>query len=81
LPQDGKIIKELYQYLPEENFILGGLVLSCVSQNIVLSGIIYDLDLTKENGVKMLSSLFKKADEYDNILINHFGCIPRLEES
>jgi len=39
------------------------LVLSYVSQNIVLSGIIYDLDITKENGTKMLSGLFKKADD------------------
>ncbi|MBA4167923.1 MAG: hypothetical protein H0X41_10340 [Chitinophagaceae bacterium] len=81
LPQDGKIIKGLYQYLLEENYSLDGLVLSCVGQNIVLSGIVYDLDMTKENGTKMLGALFKKADEYDNILINHFGCIPRLEES
>jgi serine protease Do len=81
LPQDGKSIKGLYQYLLQENFDLDGLVLSCVSQNIVLSGVLYDLDLTKENGTKMLSALFKKADEYDNILINRFGCIPLLEES
>jgi serine protease Do len=81
LPQDGKTIKGLYKYLLEENYSLDGLVLSCVSQNIVLSGVVYDLDMTKENGAKMLSSLFKKADEYDSILINNFGCIPRLEES
>lgn len=81
LPQDGRAIKGLYQYLLEENDILDGLVLSCVSQNIVLSAVVYDLDLTKENGTKMLRSLFIKADEYDNILINRFGCLPRLEET
>ncbi len=81
LPQDGKSIKELYKYLLEENCNRDGVVLSCSSQNIVLSGIIYDLDMTKENGTKMLSVLFKKADEYDDILINRFGCIPRLEEN
>jgi len=81
LPQDGQTIRGLYEYLLSENAGLDGLVLSCVSQNIVLSGIVYDMDMTRENGTKMMSTLFKKADEYDNILINRFGCIPRLEES
>jgi serine protease Do len=81
LPKDGQMIKDLYKYLLEENYAnTDGLVLSCVSQNIVLSGILYDLDLTRENGTRMFSTLFKKADEYDNILMEKYGCIPRLEE-
>jgi serine protease Do len=36
----------LYQFLLEENFKLDGLVLSCLKQNIVLSCIMYDLDMT-----------------------------------
>jgi hypothetical protein len=28
----------------------------------------------------MMTSLFKKADKYDNQLISEFGCLPRLEE-
>ena len=75
------MIKGLYQYLLEENYAnVDGLVLSCVSQNIVLSGVLYDLDMTKESGTKLFQTLFKKADEYDNILIEKFGCMPRLEE-
>ncbi len=81
LPQEGKTIKELYRYLLEENFTLDGLALSCVSQNIVLSAVWYDMDLTRENGTELLRSLFKKADEYDSVLINKYGCIPRLEEN
>ena len=75
------MIKGLYQFLLEENYAhVDGLVLSCVSQNIVLSGVLYDLDMTKESGTKLFQTLFKKADEYDNILIERFGCMPRLEE-
>ena len=82
LPPGGQQIKTLYQYLLEQNNdAIDGLVLSCVNQNVVLSGVIYDLDITKESGTKLFQNLFKKADEYDNILINQFGCLPRLQES
>jgi len=54
--------------------------LSCVKQNLVLSSIIYDLDMTKESGVETFQTLFKKADEYDDILKREFGCTERLEE-
>ena len=81
LPQDTQMIRGLYKFLLEENYRnKNGLVLSCVSQNIVLSGILYDLDMTKENGTKLFKTLFEKADEYDNLLIEKFGCLPRLEE-
>ncbi|MBK7308931.1 MAG: serine protease, partial [Chitinophagaceae bacterium] len=50
MPNDATKIKPLYQYLLEENYNLTGLVLSCNGQNIVLSCILYDLDLTPEKG-------------------------------
>lgn len=80
LPADARQIKTLYQFLLEENYKTEGLVWSCVGQNIVLSGVLYDLDLNKQTGSKLLQSLFKKADEYDGRLIRDFGCQPRLEE-
>ena len=81
LPEDAHQIKTLYQFLLRENYNkIDGLVLSCVSQNIVLSAVLYDMDMTKESGLKMFENLFKKADEYDKILIEQFGCVPRLEE-
>jgi serine protease Do len=81
LPQDSQSIKNLYRFLLEENYLnTDGLVLSCVSQNIVLSGVLYDLDMTRESGTKLFRTLFKKADEYDTILIEKYGCTPRLEE-
>ena len=63
-----------------ENYRLNGLVLSCVKQNIVLSSIVYDLDMTKESGIETFQHLFRKADEYDDYLKTQFGCVGRLEE-
>ena len=80
MPADATKIKPLYQFLLEENFRTNGLVLSCVKQNIVLSCIIYDLDMTKENGVEAFRNLFQKADYYDDHLKTQFSCINRLEE-
>lgn len=82
LPPDAQQIKTLYQFLLEQNNQeIDGLVLSCVNQNVVLSGVIYDMDITKESGSKLFRNLFRKADEYDNLLINQYGCIPRLQEA
>jgi serine protease Do len=80
LPTDTTKIKPLYQFLMNENYELDGLVLSCVKQNIVLSCIMYDLDMTKENGIEMFHNLFHKADYYDQILEEKYGCQELLEE-
>jgi serine protease Do len=80
MPSDATKIKPLYQFLLQENYITHSLVLSCVKQNIVLSSIIYDLDLTKEGGVEIFRNLFQKADYYDDYLKNQYGCTDRLEE-
>lgn len=80
MPSDAGKIKPLYQFLLEENYRTDGLVLSCVKQNIVLSCIIYDLDMTKESGVESFRDLFQKADHYDDYLKQQFGCTDRLEE-
>lgn len=80
LPSDITKIKPLYQFLLQENFHISGLVLSCVKQNIVLSRIMYDLDITKESGMAAFRQLFIKADEYDDLLKKDYGCVDRLEE-
>jgi serine protease Do len=80
LPNDITTIKSLYQFLLQENYMLDGLVLSCVKQNIVLSCIMYDLDMTKENGLEMFRILFQKADYYDTLLEKQFSCQELLEE-
>lgn len=80
MPLDAQKIKPLYQYLLQENNKPTGLVLSCVKNNIVLSRLIYDLDMTKESGVAEFKNLFEKADHYDDYLKEAFGCLARLEE-
>jgi len=78
LPRQG--IRELYTYLLRENFKLKGKFFSLHEGNIVLSSLIFDLDINLENGQAMFSDLFQKADHYDTILIGQFNCIPILEE-
>ncbi len=80
LPADTVQIKPLYKFLLEENHKMDSLVLSCVKQSIVLSCIMYDLDMTKEAGVEMFRDLFQKADYYDQLLEKEFGCRELLEE-
>lgn len=80
LPKEVTKIKPLYQFLLTENYQITGLVLSCIQQNIVLSSLIYDLDLNKESGTETFRRLFQKADEYDEFLKQEFGCLAVLEE-
>jgi serine protease Do len=80
LPSDITRIKPLYSYLLTENYKMDSLVLSCVKQNIVLSCIMYDMDMTKEAGIEMFRHLFQKADYYDLLLEKDFACRRLLEE-
>jgi len=80
LPLDATKIKPLYQFLLKENYHLDGLVLSCVKQSIVLSCIIYDLDMNVESGAEIFKHLFQRADYYDTLLENEYGCRELLEE-
>jgi serine protease Do len=80
LPTETAQIKPLYKFLLEQNYSMDGLVLSCVRQSIVLSCIMYDLDMTREAGVAMFRDLFQKADYYDQLLEKEFGCRELLEE-
>jgi serine protease Do len=80
LPRVADKIKSFYQFLLEENFRTMGLVLSCVNQNVILSCVLYDLDISKSHGQDLLKELFKKAKDYDNRFKTEFECIPRLEE-
>ena len=80
MPSDATQIKPLYRFLLEENYRLNGLVLSCSGQNIVLSCIMYDMDMTIESGKAQFQKLFKMADEYDDRLKREFHCLDRLIE-
>lgn len=80
MPADATKIKPLYQFLLQENYRTQGLVLSCAKQNIVLSCIMYDLDLNKEAGMSSFRNLFQQADYYDDYLKTTYSCTDRLEE-
>lgn len=80
MPAEASMIKPLYQFLLHENYRTNGLVLSCVKQNIVLSCVVYDLDISKETGVATFRNLFQKADDYDDFLKKEYRCLERLEE-
>ena len=60
LPPDATKIKPLYQYLLEENYRLNGLALSCVKHNIVLSSIVYDLDMTRKVELRSFSIFLRR---------------------
>ncbi|NVO01778.1 MAG: trypsin-like peptidase domain-containing protein [Bacteroidetes bacterium] len=73
-------ILEIYEYLLRENYDLEGLVFSVNNQEVLLSMLVYDEDLSLETGVEIFSKLFDKADYYDTILIDKYGAVPHLKE-
>ena len=78
LPKQG--ISTLYTYLLKENYTLRGKLFSLQGDNIVLSALIYDPELTVAGGAAILKDLFERADYYDTLLMDQYGCRPILEE-
>lgn len=78
LPKTG--IKDLYTFLLKENYNLRGKLFSLQGENIVMSSLIYDLDLTAHTGESLFKELFQKADYYDNLLMTQYNCLPILKE-
>jgi len=74
-------ISVLYTYLLRENYRTQAKLFSLKDDSIVLSSLLYDLELTVESGEAMFKDLFKGADFYDTLLIEQYGCLPILEES
>jgi serine protease Do len=74
-------IAAIYEYLLKENYDLENIFFSVTNQDIVLTTMIYDQYLTYETGLEEIQSLVKKADYYDNYLIENFGALPRVEDS
>lgn len=68
-------IKPLYEYLLRENYTNNAMTLSVHEQDILLSLLIYDRYLDEETGIEMLDALFKKADYYDNVLVEQFNAV------
>ncbi len=74
-------IGAVYAFLLRENYGMKSMLFSVSQQDIVLSSLTYDLDMTVESGERMLRELMVKADHYDNLLLEQYGCTPKLEES
>jgi serine protease Do len=72
----GNNILDIYTYLMKQNYYNKGLSFSLKENTIMLSTIIYDQNLRIESCKKILNSLIKNADRYDNILVEQFGAIP-----
>jgi len=58
---------------------LEGLTFSAKGPDIILSLLIFDKYFNMDTGKEFFDYLFKKADHYDNILIEKFGGLWRLE--
>ncbi len=66
----------IYEYLLKENNYLKGLSFSVVGEEVILSVMhISEEDLHVNSAVRLFKSLFNKADDYDDILIE-MGAIP-----
>jgi serine protease Do len=74
-------IAPVYEYLLRENYALKNMLFSVTEQDIILTSLSHDMDITPESGENMIKELLQKADYYDNILIEQYSCTPKLEEN
>lgn len=73
-------IGSVYEFLLKENNNTEGILFCVHNQDIILSSLIFDQYLTFETGKVIYGNHFKKADYYDDYLIQNFGCLPRVTE-
>ncbi len=78
LPRQG--IKELYTYLLKENFNMHSQLFALKGENIILSTLIYDIEIKPDTGKKYFGRFFERADYYDKYLEEQYKCLPILEE-
>lgn len=77
LPKEN--IKPIYEFLLQQNYALEHLMLSVHEQDIILSLLIFDRHLNPDTGIQMLRNLFEKADHFDNILVESYGAIWKVD--
>ena len=65
---------ELFAFLLRENHTLNQLTFSTYGRDVVLSLLIYDRYLDVNTALPRFEHLFARADDYDDVLINRFGC-------
>ncbi|MFH2096648.1 MAG: serine protease, partial [Bacteroidota bacterium] len=77
LPQEN--IGKAYEYMLRENYNMQGNSFSIWQQKIILGSVVHNEDLTEDTGAGLYQRLFQKADHYDDILVNQYGC-GKIEE-
>jgi len=70
-----KNIGDIYQFLLEENYSLEGFFFSINNQDVILSFLIYEKYFNKDSAKPVIENLFKKADFYDDHLVENFDAI------
>ena len=78
LPKEN--IKPLYEYLLRENNNTEQHYFFTVQENIYLSAVILNMDISAEECADIFTDIFNKADDYDDILMEEFGCLPPVYE-
>lgn len=66
--------RDLWEFLLKENARLDGLTLSLRDNHVLLSLLIHDRYLHPETGTRRFEQLCRAADDYDDVLVNRFGC-------
>lgn len=74
LPKEN--IKPLYEYMLRENNNTEQHYFFTVQENIYLSAVILNMDISAEKCAELFTDIFNKADDYDDILMENFGCLP-----
>ena len=69
-------IEEIYSYLLQQNYEINSLCFSVRENSIILSLLIHEEYINVETAKELFQHLFKQADHYDDILIDHFKAIP-----
>ena len=73
-------IAGIYEYMLRENYSNTGIVFSVNNQEVLLSLLVYDDDVSEDAGEILLKNLFLQADYYDDILIDQYGALPHSRE-
>ncbi len=78
LPKEN--IKPVYEFLLRQNYEIENLTFSVHEQDIILTLLIFDRHLHRETCQTMFQRIFEMADHYDDILINEYNALRKMEE-
>jgi serine protease Do len=73
-------IEAVYLFLLQENAVMTQMSFSLSAQDVVLSTLAYDADMSFESGKVMLEAMFNRSETYQNRLVQEWHCLPRMQE-